>query len=128
MTKKVEEKVTEEQEAALIAARDANRPLAGQAGKVIDQETLSHQWQEGSGAVNTNVLSDHPNRDLNANILEKIQSPENLKAKEDAQKVLDDAAAEAAKNEDFDCSKLDVSDIRYCQPGSERHKAFKNKK
>jgi len=127
MTKKTE--TTEQNDAQAIAALEAtNRPVAGQASKAVDQALFSHQYQAGSPAADTNVLSNHPNRDLDNNIMAKIDSPENLKAKEDQIKALEDAAADAAGVEDFDCSKLDVSDIRYCQPGSDRHKAFQKKK
>jgi hypothetical protein len=122
MSKKEEEK--KEQEEALIAARDANRPIAAQDAAPLDAETASHQWQAGSAAVNTNVLSDHPTG--NDSILDKVESKENLKAKADAEKAALDALPEL--EDDYDCSKLDVSDLRYCQPGSERHKAFLKKK
>jgi len=80
MAKKDE--MTAEQEADLVAARDANRIIAGESTKPMDNETASHQYQAGTNAVNTNVLSDHPNKDLGESILDKIETPENLAKKE----------------------------------------------
>lgn len=116
-----DKEMTAEQEAEMVRIRDANRPIAGQTQKPADRETLSHLWQEGSAAVVTNVLSEHAN--TGDSILTKIDSPENLEAREEAKKL-----AEFTFEDQDDCSKRDVSDPLYCQPGSERHKAFKKNK
>ena len=117
MTTKKDEK-TPEQEAELAALETTVRPIAPIHSRgAADDYTLSHNWQPGSPAADTSVLNEHGIG--GESILDKIDSPENLKAKKDAAKLV-----ETFYDEDEDCSKLDVSDNRYCQPGSARHKAY----
>jgi hypothetical protein len=100
-----------------------NRPIAGASQKPVDRETMSHQYQENSPAIDTNVLSEHPNKELNGSVLDKIETKENLKSKEDAakQSAEDNQKLYQYDDENIDCSKRDVSDPLYCTPGSERH-------
>ena len=108
---------------------DANRPIAGSSLKAADRETLSHQYQENSPAVDTNVLSEHPNKDLGGSILDKIETKENVKSKEEAAKqaALDNQKLYQYDDENIDCSKRDVSDPLYCTPGSDRHTKYLKK-
>lgn len=118
------EEMTKEQEADMVAKRDANRIIANEGQVAMDEETASHQYQAGSAAVDTNVTM-KPGE----SILNKIDTKENLKAKEDAAKAMSEGLeAIYGYNDDVDCSKRDVSDPLYCQPGSDRHKAFTKKK
>lgn len=126
MAKEAKEKEverTEEQQAELTAMELEDRPIAGQTQRPTNYETQSHQWQAGSPAVDTNVLSEYATG--NESLMDKIDTPENIKAREEAAKSLVNFAFDDSVE---DCSKLDVSDPRYCQPGSVQHKEFlKNK-
>lgn len=114
-----EDEKTPEQLAELAALETASRPIAGATKRPADEFTMSHQWQAGSPAADSNVLSEHLSG--NESILTKIDTPENIKAREEAAEVL------KIEDESVDCSKLDVSNPGYCQPGSDRHKAFVKK-
>ena len=117
-----ETKMTAEQEAEMVAVRDEGRVTDADVTKAVDYETASHLWQAGSAAVNSNVNLGGAKG--NESVLDKIDTPENLKAKIDAAELAAKAVEEMNGYYTDDCSKLDVSDPRYCQPGSDRHKAF----
>lgn len=117
-------KKTDKTEEAPVSFGD-NRKIAGESLKPVDRETASHQYQANSPAVDTNVLSDHPSKELGGSILDKIETPENIKAREDAAELaIESREALYGYGDDIDCSKRDVSDPLYCTPGSERHKSF----
>jgi len=121
MTKKTEEK-TPEQEAELAALETTVRPIAPIHAKAgADQHTLSHNWQPGSPAIDSNVMNEHGL--VSPSIMDKIDTKENIKAREESER----ATSFYYEDEPEDCSKRDVSDPLYCQPGSERHKAFVKK-
>lgn len=98
MTKKDE--MTKEQEDEMIAKRDANRIIAGENITPMDQETASHQYQAGTNAVNTNVLAGYSVK--TESIMDKIDTPENLKKREEANKAAIEADKEAAKEDKKD--------------------------
>ena len=110
---------TPEQKAELESLDTTPRPIAPVHNKAgADKETLSHNWQPGSPAVDTNILNEHGL--TSASIMDKIDSPENLKARKDAA----ENAATFAIDDSIDPSKRDVSDALYAQPGSDAHKAY----
>ena len=128
MSKKTEETQTDEQAKEILAEKDAVRPVAGQTTKPVDAETLSHNWQAGSPAIDTNVLSDHPNLQLQKNAKDLADTEENIQKREESDKIAADQAAQLQANgDDKDPSQRDVSDPLYANPGSERHQAWLDK-
>ena|SRR5665213_1562974 len=101
-------------------------PIAPSLNKAaVSRETLSHQWQKDSPAINTNAQAGYASE--NDSILDKVDTEENLKKRADAEEVKKQQL-DARLGTDYDCSLLDVSDVRYCNPGSERHRTYLDSK
>lgn len=88
-------------------------PIAPTTAAPVSRETLSHQWQENSAALNTNELAGYGNAETN--VLQQVLAQDE-EAEEPKQERL-------SKEEWTRRTKLDVSHKDYINPSLDHHEA-----
>lgn len=94
-------------------------PVVHDTDTAPSREVLSHQWQKDSASINTNTLAGY-NLPQGQSILDKIDTPEKVKAREEEGKKKPEKA-KLSKEEYERRTALDVSDPKYINPSLEHH-------